>query len=66
MESIEFIVECSNEEQSFKEYKSYNYSIRKATDKKTKELIKKMKQKHKHTSTVHLIQFVQQQIVLDE
>ena len=63
--SIEFFVEGSNEEQSFKEYKYYNYSIRKVNDKKTKELIEQMRQKY-NINTPQLFVGVQQQIVLDE
>ena len=62
--SIEFFVEGSNEEQSFKEYKYYNYSIRKVNDKKTKELIEQMRQKY-NINTPQLFVGVQQQIVLD-
>ena len=62
--SLEFFAEGSNEEQSFKEYKYYNYSIRKVNDKKTKELIEQMRQKY-NINTPQLFVGVQQQIVLD-
>ena len=62
--SLEFFAEGSNEEQSFKDYKYYNYSIRKVNDKKTKELIEQMRQKY-NINTPQLFVGVQQQIVLD-
>ena len=43
---IEFFVEGSTEEQVFKDYKYYNYSIRKAYDNKNKELIENMRVKY--------------------
>ena len=46
---LEFFVEGSNEAQTFKEYKYYNYSIRKAADKRTKELIEQMRTKYNIT-----------------
>ena len=62
--SLEFFAEGSNEEQSFKDYKYYNYSIRKVNDKKTKELIEQMRQKY-NINTPQLFVGVQQQLILD-
>lgn len=62
---IEFFVEGCNEEQTFKDYKYYNYSIRKAADKRTKELIEQMRVKYDITKP-QLFVGEKQELVLDD
>ena len=62
---IEFFIEGSNEKQTFKEYTYYNYSIRKAADKRTKELIEQMRTKCNITKPLIYVG-EKQDIILDD